>query len=73
MPGKVVRVLISEGQSVTPQQGIVVIEAMKMENELRVTHPGVVQSILVKPGQLVESGAPLVRFAAPPADEQSSA
>jgi biotin carboxyl carrier protein len=68
MPGKVVRVLVTEGQSVAAQQGIIVIEAMKMENELRVAHPGLVQSILVKPGQLVENGAPLVRFTSLPAE-----
>jgi len=63
MPGKVVRILVAEGQRVGPEDGIVVVEAMKMENELRVGHAAVVEQVLVKPGQLVESGAPLVRFA----------
>ena len=63
MPGKVVRVLVTEGQSVGPGDGVIVVEAMKMENELQVGHAAVVERILVKPGQLVDSGAPLVRFA----------
>ena len=63
MPGKVVRILVSEGQKVTPDSGIVVVEAMKMENELRAGSAARVEAILVKPGQLVDSGVALVRFA----------
>jgi acetyl/propionyl-CoA carboxylase alpha subunit len=63
MPGKVSRILVSEGQRVGSDEGIVVVEAMKMENELRSGQAALVERVLVKPGQLVESGTPLVRFA----------
>lgn len=60
MPGLVVKVLVEVGASVAPGQGLVVLEAMKMENEIKATAPGEVESIHVKPGQAVEKGAPLV-------------
>lgn len=60
MPGLVVRVPVSEGQQVAAGAPLVVVEAMKMENELKATHPGVVQRIHVSPGSVVEKGAPLV-------------
>jgi biotin carboxyl carrier protein len=62
MPGKVVAVLVELGQEVTEGQGVVVVEAMKMENELRATAPGVVKEIRVKPGEAVEGGAALLRI-----------
>ena len=60
MPGLVVRVEVSEGQAVEAGQGLVVVEAMKMENELRSTVKGVVEHVHVKPGERVEKGAALV-------------
>jgi len=60
MPGKVVKVLVSEGQRVTKGQGAVVVEAMKMQNELQVLSDGVVLKVRVKEGDTVESGAELV-------------
>ena len=63
MPGLVVRILSTEGQSVEPGQGLVVLEAMKMENELRATASGVVQAVRVAPGQAVEKGQVLLEFA----------
>lgn len=60
MPGLVVRVPVTEGQRVAAGAGLVVVEAMKMENELKATHAGVVQKIHVAPGAVVEKGAPLV-------------
>jgi biotin carboxyl carrier protein len=60
MPGLVVRVPVTEGQRVAAGAGLVVVEAMKMENELKATHPGVVVKIHVTPGSVVEKGAPLV-------------
>ena len=45
MPGKIVRVLVKPGDAVAPRQPIVVIEAMKMENELRAARDGVVAEI----------------------------
>jgi biotin carboxyl carrier protein len=60
MPGKVVRVLVAPGDEVKARQGLVVVEAMKMENELRAAREGRVREVLVKEGQSVEAGAALV-------------
>ncbi len=56
MPGKVVRVMVSEGQAVGSGQGLVVVEAMKMQNEIRCPKEGVVQGIRVREGQPVAAG-----------------
>jgi biotin carboxyl carrier protein len=56
MPGKVVAVLIEVGQAVEQGQGMLVIEAMKMENEIPAPRTGSVKEIRVKPGQAVEAG-----------------
>ena len=56
MPGKVVRVLVKAGDTVRARQPIVVIEAMKMENELRAGRDGVVAEMQVREGQSVEAG-----------------
>ena len=60
MPGRVVRVLEAVGDHVTAKQAVVVVEAMKMENELRTPRDGVVKEVLVTPGATVESGAVLI-------------
>jgi len=60
MPGLIVRVNVSVGDRVETGQGIVVMEAMKMENELRATAAGTVKSVEVTPGTAVEKGALLV-------------
>jgi biotin carboxyl carrier protein len=60
MPGKVVRVMVAPGDSVEPRQGLVVIEAMKMENELRAARAGRVKTVRAAEGQSVEAGALLV-------------
>ena len=60
MPGKVVKVLVAEGDEVAAGVPVVVVEAMKMENELASTRAGVVQKVHVKPGDAVEGGARLV-------------
>ena len=60
MPGKVVRVLVASGDEVVARQGLVVVEAMKMENELRAGRPGRVSEVLVSEGTSVEAGALLV-------------
>ena len=60
MPGKVVRVLVAEGDEVEAGQGLVVVEAMKMENEIGAPRAGRVKSVDVTPGQNVETGARLV-------------
>lgn len=59
MPGKVVKVLVKAGDAVTAGQGVVVVEAMKMENELRAPRDGVIKEVLVKEGQPVEAQEPL--------------
>jgi biotin carboxyl carrier protein len=60
MPGLVVRVEVKVGDRVGAGAGLVVVEAMKMENELRATTRGVVTAVHVVPGQPVEKGTPLV-------------
>jgi biotin carboxyl carrier protein len=56
MPGKIVKVLVKPGDQVTARQGLIVIEAMKMENELRASRDGQVKDIHVAEGDLVEAG-----------------
>jgi biotin carboxyl carrier protein len=60
MPGRVVRVLAEAGREVEAGEGLVVVEAMKMENELRTPRAGRVTEIAVREGQTVETGALLV-------------
>jgi biotin carboxyl carrier protein len=60
MPGKVVKVLVKVGDEVKARQGLVVVEAMKMENELRSPKDGRVIEVLVAEGVSVEAGRPLV-------------
>jgi biotin carboxyl carrier protein len=60
MPGKLVRVLVSAGQDVGAGQGLVVMEAMKMENEIRAPRAGRVKEAPVREGQAVDTGALLV-------------
>lgn len=60
MPGKVVRILVAQGQRVEKDQPLLVMEAMKMENEIRAAYPGEVKKIHVSEGQAVESGADLI-------------
>ena len=63
MPGLIVRVNVAPGDSVRAGQGLIVMEAMKMENELRATAAGVVKSVRATPGTAVERGAVLVELA----------
>ena len=60
MPGKVVRVLVKAGDEVKARQGLVVVEAMKMENELRAGRDGRVRDVAVAEGQSVDAGAVLL-------------
>jgi biotin carboxyl carrier protein len=63
IPGRVLRVLVSEGELVETGQTILVLEAMKMENEVRAPRTGRVRAIDVAAGQAVGAGDVLVRFA----------
>ena len=60
MPGKVIAVLVAEGDQVEKGQGLVIVEAMKMENEVHSPIAGEVKEIHVKPGDTVEGGAMLL-------------
>jgi pyruvate carboxylase subunit B len=62
MPGLVVRVQVRPGDKVVVGSGLVVLEAMKMENELRAAVPGVVKAVRVSSGEAVEKGQVLVEF-----------
>jgi len=64
MPGLVLRVEVEAGQDIAAGSGLVVLEAMKMENEIRASGPGRVKAVLVEPGQAVEKGTPLVEVVA---------
>jgi len=63
MPGLIVRVNVAPGDAVQAGQGLVVMEAMKMENELRSPTAGTVKAVLATPGTAVEKGAVLVELA----------
>jgi biotin carboxyl carrier protein len=60
MPGKIIRVLVKEGDEVQEGDVLCVLEAMKMENELRAGKSGVVKEVVVEPGSDVEMGEVLV-------------
>jgi biotin carboxyl carrier protein len=59
MPGKIVKVLVRAGEVVKSGQGVVVVEAMKMENELRAPRDGTVRDVSAQEGQAVEAGQTL--------------
>ena len=60
MPGKIVKLLVKPGDKVQPRQGVVVVEAMKMENELRARAAGAVKEVRAVEGTTVEAGAILI-------------
>jgi len=60
MPGKVMRVLVREGETVEAGQGLVVVEAMKMQNEIPAPKQGVVEKVSVREGDTVEHGTVLL-------------
>lgn len=62
MPGRVVQVLVRPGDRVAVGQGLVILEAMKMENEVKARREGVVQAVHVTAGDRVETGADLLEF-----------
>ena len=60
MPGRIVRILVHQGESVAAQQGLLVMEAMKMQNELKSPSSGTVMRIAVEPGATVQPGQVLL-------------
>lgn len=63
MPGKIVKIAVSEGESVPERALLVVLEAMKMEHRIEASVASTVASVLVKEGDIVSGGAPLVELA----------
>ena len=62
MPGKILKILVREGEQVKVGQGLLILEAMKMENEIPSPTDGVVKRILVKEGDTVDTGQALVEL-----------
>ena len=62
MPGRIVRVMVGKGDAVRKGTGLLVLEAMKMQNEIQSPTDGVVDQVFVQDGQTVESGAELMRI-----------
>ncbi len=62
MPGKILKILVKEGDQVKTGQGLLVLEAMKMENEIPAPKDGIVKKILVKEGDTVNTGDPLIEI-----------
>lgn len=63
MPGRVVRVFVAKGEVVKKGTGLLILEAMKMENEIQAPADGTVEEIFVTPGQTVEAGVDLITIA----------
>ena len=63
MPGNVLKINVSQGQAVKEGDVLIILEAMKMENEICATKSGTVAQIIVTKGAVVETGAPLVVIA----------
>ena len=62
MPGKVVKILIAQGDSVRPGQTLLILEAMKMENEIKANIGGVIEKIHVSVGDTLESGVSMIEL-----------
>jgi biotin carboxyl carrier protein len=62
MPGLIVKVLVSIGESVEKGQNLLNFEAMKMENQIKAPGPGIIKNILVKPGDKIEKGQVLIEI-----------
>jgi biotin carboxyl carrier protein len=72
MPGKVLKLLVVEGEAVEAGQPLVVIEAMKMETTLSAESAAIVKRVRVAVGEMVDHGAVLLDLAPPPAAEKSA-
>lgn len=62
MPGKIVKVFVKEGQTVKADEPLLVMEAMKMENEMRATMDCIIDRVYINEGDNVETSAPLISF-----------
>ncbi len=62
MPGKVVRILVVEGQEVKAGETLIVVSAMKMESEYKVSNDKTVKQVLVKEGENIDGNQPLITF-----------
>lgn len=60
IPGLVVKLLVAEGDAIQEEQPLLILEAMKMENELRAARAGIIKQVKVVPGQRVEQNAVLI-------------
>lgn len=69
MPGLIIAILVAEGQSVSKGDQIVILESMKMENELRSPRDGLVKRLHVQPGESVEKDQPLATIGEPEPDQ----
>ena len=65
MPGKIIEIFVKEGDVVKANKPLLIMEAMKMENEMRATADVKVKQICVKQGDSIESGAVLIKFEDP--------
>ena len=63
MPGNVLKICVTQGQTVKEGDVLIILEAMKMENEIASTKSGTVAQIVVSQGAVVETGSPLVVIA----------
>jgi propionyl-CoA carboxylase alpha chain len=61
MPGRVIALLVATGDSVVAGQGLLTMEAMKMEHRITSPHAGIVGEVYVRPGQQLDGGQPLLR------------
>ena len=62
MPGRIVRLMVADGDEVVERQDLVVVEAMKMENVLKAPKAGRIKKVPIREGMTVEVGQPLVTF-----------
>lgn len=62
MPGKILKVLVNEGDNVEAGQGLVVMEAMKMEHTIKAAYPGTIKKVFYGEGDLVDGGVDLVEL-----------
>ncbi|MNJ91117.1 Glutaconyl-CoA decarboxylase subunit gamma [compost metagenome] len=65
MPGKIIEIFAKEGEVVKANKPLIIMEAMKMENEMRASRDVKIKEVLVKQGDSVESGAVLIKFEEP--------